>query len=257
MLKYINTQVVFQEFPGEVTMAINLSRCPHRCPGCHSPFLQEDAGTKLDVKELESLLSKYSDNSITCVGFMGGDNDLKTLRTLVSWIKANTGLKVGWYSGRSSWTKSIMEGFDYVKFGPYKEKYGPLSSPTTNQVLLRYIPALGEWLDITPYFRKDCGDAYRKIITGLDAFVRHQLYVVNTLFENGVMAIKNRATGLTGGYHFNEADMWRAVVLSLSNPDAWKWKFTSDQEEGFKIVENLVCTEAPKSITTKTIIKQP
>ena len=30
MLKYVDTDIVFQEFPDEVTLAINLSNCPCR-----------------------------------------------------------------------------------------------------------------------------------------------------------------------------------------------------------------------------------
>lgn len=44
MLTYVNHDIVFQEFPDEVTLAINLSRCPPRCPGCHRPYLKQDAG---------------------------------------------------------------------------------------------------------------------------------------------------------------------------------------------------------------------
>ena len=44
MLKYVNYDIVFQEFPDEVTLAINLSLCPVCCPGCHSQFLQTDVG---------------------------------------------------------------------------------------------------------------------------------------------------------------------------------------------------------------------
>ena len=36
MLKYVNHDIVFQEFPDEVTLAINLSCCPNGCTGCHS-----------------------------------------------------------------------------------------------------------------------------------------------------------------------------------------------------------------------------
>ena len=36
MLRYTNTDIVFQELPDEVTLAVNLSGCPCRCPGCHS-----------------------------------------------------------------------------------------------------------------------------------------------------------------------------------------------------------------------------
>ena len=36
MLKYANFDIVFQEVPEEVTLAINISNCPNQCPGCHS-----------------------------------------------------------------------------------------------------------------------------------------------------------------------------------------------------------------------------
>ena len=44
MLKYVNTDIVFQEIPDEVTLAVNISNCPCRCPGCHSEYLWEDVG---------------------------------------------------------------------------------------------------------------------------------------------------------------------------------------------------------------------
>lgn len=48
MIKYYNTDIVFQEIPGEVTLAINLTRCPFKCKGCHSTHLQQDIGEELD-----------------------------------------------------------------------------------------------------------------------------------------------------------------------------------------------------------------
>jgi anaerobic ribonucleoside-triphosphate reductase activating protein len=53
MLKHCETDIVFREFPDEVTLAVNISNCPHRCKGCHSPHLQTDCGTELTEKELE------------------------------------------------------------------------------------------------------------------------------------------------------------------------------------------------------------
>ena len=44
MLKYAGYDIVFQEIPDEVTLALNLSGCPNGCPGCHSPHLQRDEG---------------------------------------------------------------------------------------------------------------------------------------------------------------------------------------------------------------------
>ena len=49
MLKYVNTDIVFQEIPDEVTLAINISNCPCHCPGCHSHYLWEDIGLPLDT----------------------------------------------------------------------------------------------------------------------------------------------------------------------------------------------------------------
>ena len=50
MFRYINTDIVFQEFPDEVTLAINISECPCRCPGCHSQFLWADRGMNWRLK---------------------------------------------------------------------------------------------------------------------------------------------------------------------------------------------------------------
>ena len=52
MLKYVNYDIVFQEFPDEVTLAINLSLCPNGCPGCHSAYLKEDIGEELTEENI-------------------------------------------------------------------------------------------------------------------------------------------------------------------------------------------------------------
>ena len=43
-LKYLGYSIVFQEVPDEVTLAINISGCPHKCEGCHSKYLWEYDG---------------------------------------------------------------------------------------------------------------------------------------------------------------------------------------------------------------------
>ena len=48
MVRYHNFDVVFAEIPGETTLALNITGCPNRCPGCHSPPLQADDGRVLD-----------------------------------------------------------------------------------------------------------------------------------------------------------------------------------------------------------------
>lgn len=42
MVRYHNFDIVFAEIPDETTLAINITNCPNRCPGCHSPHLQRD-----------------------------------------------------------------------------------------------------------------------------------------------------------------------------------------------------------------------
>lgn len=137
MLKYVNHDIVFQEFPDEVTLAINLSLCPNFCPGCHSPYLCGDHGEELSEERLISLLTDYRDE-ITCVGFMGGDNDALEVERLCEVVKQRFDgtIKTGWYSGRQELPEGIhLNVFDYVKLGPYREECGPLKQRTTNQRL--------------------------------------------------------------------------------------------------------------------------
>lgn len=172
MLKYANTQVVFQEFPGETTLAINLTNCPHHCDGCHSPHLWRDEGLPLDIDVLSNLIDMYKD-SITCVGFMGGDANLKELIDLVGVTRLiYPSLKIGWYSGNDFWSDEMMEPFNYVKFGSYKKDLGGLDSPKTNQMMFKHIhdgvigPQSGSfsmWLNITPYFWKETSQELKNV----------------------------------------------------------------------------------------------
>lgn len=148
MLKYANYDIVFQEFPDEVTLAINLSCCPNRCPGCHSRELLNDIGEALTEERLMALLEAYVGN-ITCVALMGGDRDPEgVVRLLRTVRKKYPKLRTGWYSGRERMpSEEELFAFDYVKLGAWVEALGPLSSPTTNQRLYRIDD--GQACDIT------------------------------------------------------------------------------------------------------------
>ena len=139
MLKYVNYDIVFQEFPDEVTLAINLALCPNGCPGCHSAYLQGNVGEELTGERLKAILDGYV-GEITCVGFMGGDNDPEGVMALCRLVQQTYGgrLHTGWYSGRAKFPQGFRpDVLNYVKLGPYRADCGPLKERTTNQRLFR------------------------------------------------------------------------------------------------------------------------
>lgn len=150
MIKVFNYDIVFREVPDETTLALNLSNCPFRCEGCHSPYLRDDVGDELTRELLDKLIRKNS--GITCIAFMGGDGSLLDLSSLMRYVKETTGLKTAWYSG----SKSIADHFpikylDYIKIGPYISSLGGLESSTSNQKF--YKVDNEKLVDITYKFR--------------------------------------------------------------------------------------------------------
>ena len=156
MIKYVETLVCFSEIPDEITLAINISGCPIRCPDCHSKYLWEDVGEPLNSDSLHHLIENH--NGITCVAFMGGDSSPYEIKDLAMFVRvAYPKLKIAWYSGRETIPNGIMlnlHDFDFIKLGPYKEEFGPLNSRITNQRMYRVHN--GELLeDITNKFWKE------------------------------------------------------------------------------------------------------
>lgn len=152
-LKYLGYSIVFQEVPDEVTLAINISGCPHKCEGCHSKYLWEYEGNYLS-DDLIELIEKYQ-GLITCVCFMGGDQNFEEL-CLAALIAKYCGLKVALYSGASEINlgNNLSISFDYIKTGPYNATLGGLNSPTTNQRMYQWID--NTWKDITyKFWKKD------------------------------------------------------------------------------------------------------
>ena len=134
MLKCYSYDIVCQEIPDEISLAVNISGCPNRCPGCHSPWLWEDEGEALTEELLSALMDRYA-SAVTCFCFMGGDIEPFEIQRLASWIKKKfPGLKTAWYSGKAD----LPDGFDvtvldFIKLGPFIESLGGLKSPETNQ----------------------------------------------------------------------------------------------------------------------------
>lgn len=152
MLKYVNTGIVFQEIPDEVTLAVNISNCPCRCPGCHSHYLWEDIGMPLDNNAIDDFIKKFG-RDITCIAFMGGDADPKGINMLAQYIhEEHPQFKVAWYSGRLRLTAGVnKEDFDYIKIGPFIKHLGPLNKSTTNQRMYKKLSD-GSFEDITYKF---------------------------------------------------------------------------------------------------------
>ncbi len=150
MLKVASFDIVFQEIPGEVTLALNLSNCPCHCPGCHSQHLAQDIGEPLNEELMAGLIARYG-SMITCVAFMGGDAEPEEVAKWAAYVKERN-LKTAWYSGRTSYPKNPRL-LDYLKLGPYIESLGGLKSPDTNQRF--YKREEDEWIDITSVFQKN------------------------------------------------------------------------------------------------------
>ena len=155
MLKYANFDIVFQEVPDEVTLAINISNCPNQCPGCHSKYLWDNIGNDLDFNELNRLVSHY-ESGITCVCFMGGDNEPDSVSELARKIKdSHSNLKTAWYSGKNDLPQNVpTDHFDYIKLGRYMAELGALDSATTNQRMMKRL-ADGRVKDITEWFQRN------------------------------------------------------------------------------------------------------
>lgn len=149
MVKYCGHYITCQEVPDEIALTLTITRCPHRCPGCHSPWLQEDIGDELTPGELNHLIQQYRDG-ITCVCFMGDGNDPDTIRHLCEIVKSWR-LKTCVYTGGHRNDAEDL-GFPlYFKEGEYVEALGGLASETTNQRMWK-MNADGKYEDITSWF---------------------------------------------------------------------------------------------------------
>ena len=134
MIKYIPelTDVVLEEVPDRVTLAVEIPNCQGSCPGCHSSFLKLDLGKELTAAEADRLVE---DNfGVNCFLFLGEGNDHEALMELAAHLRAaHPELELALYSGRQEVEEEIYEAFDFVKVGPYVEALGPLSEVSTNQ----------------------------------------------------------------------------------------------------------------------------
>ena len=140
MIKYVPemTNVVLEEIPDRLTLAIDISNCTGLCEGCQSPFLRRDVGVELTPEAIDSLIA--GNFGINCFLFLGEGNDHAALMSAANYVRrAYPSLALGLYSGRESVEEDVWELFDYVKIGPFRPSCGPLNKTTTNQRLYRIL----------------------------------------------------------------------------------------------------------------------
>lgn len=141
-LKYASYAIVMQEVPDEISIAFNISGCEHKCEECHSKYLWQYTGNYLST-DIKQRIDEYK-TLISCVCFMGGEQNIDELYNLCKFVKQNYNIKTCIYSGASSidkFTKFINDSvLDYIKIGKYKPECGGLDNPKTNQKMFKVLP---------------------------------------------------------------------------------------------------------------------
>jgi len=149
-MKVLYIDVVMQEVPDEVSLALSITGCPNRCEGCHTPELRNPSlGDEFTDKILTDLLDKY-DGLISCVLFFGGDHLEEELIHKLKIVRKR-GYKTCLYTGNDDASDAIKSHLDYIKVGPYIANKGSLFSKKTNQRMYNLID--GKIIDITYKFQ--------------------------------------------------------------------------------------------------------
>ena len=155
-MRYSGLQIVFQEIPNEISLAIHFTGCPLKFKGCHSNDLWNPArGFDLDALKFDQIVTQYS-KYISCVVFMGGEWQLASLIEMIQVAKKHN-KKVALYTGLQfdEIPQVLINNLDYLKYGPYIHERGGLSSETTNQRLIN----LKTNEELNSFFKEDTNDS--------------------------------------------------------------------------------------------------
>lgn len=138
MIKFLpeSASVVLEEVPDKISLAVDITNCQGRCPGCHTPFLRMDAGEELTPEKLDALIE---DNfGVNCFLFLGEGNDPDALLALVRHLNLKyPSLETALYSGLPQCEPRFWDAFDYIKTGPFIQEKGPINNRDTNQRMYR------------------------------------------------------------------------------------------------------------------------
>lgn len=149
------TDIVFQELPDHISLAISIAGCGHKCKGCHSPIMQDATnGRELTDEIFRQYLDRYKGCISAVIFFSGALYPIELIPKLKEARKY--GLKTALYTGFDTIDENLAKYLDYLKTGHYDEKLGALDSPTTNQKMID----LNTGEDITYKFNRKIGANY-------------------------------------------------------------------------------------------------
>lgn len=137
LMRFSQPQIVLQEVPGEISLALSISGCSLNCKGCHSTeTFDKTFGDELTSKLLDEMIAKHK--HISCILFYGGEWLIDELEFFLKYIK-DKGLKTCLYTGRelTYFKPEFLKNLDYIKVGRYIEKLGGLNEPGTNQKFIK------------------------------------------------------------------------------------------------------------------------
>ena len=127
VVRYYNFDIVFAEIPGETTLAINIANCPNRCPGCHSPHLQADAGHVLDAAELRALLERYGPARRLVFGTAGVAGRIRA-----AGVRLHQTGRLGRVAGAADFADDQSAALQNRSCGRNGRHYGAIPSQTVN-----------------------------------------------------------------------------------------------------------------------------
>ena len=131
-LRFVNEAVVWQEVPGEISLAYTISGCPLRCKGCHSSqYRNPKLGEPLTLDYLRGRLDQYQ-GLISCLLFLGGEWWPQLLLPLLAEARQRQ-LHTCLYSGFETVPSLLLPQLTYLKTGPWIAERGGLDNPNTNQ----------------------------------------------------------------------------------------------------------------------------
>jgi len=137
-MKYLSARTSFSSVKMEISVAIEITNCPHNCQGCHTPELQEDIGHEITPDNIMDILKPFmgfeDEPLFTCIAFMGGEQHTEEFISLVDRIKERfPSIKICLYTAANCVSSDIQSRLDYLKVGKYVKELGGVDSPFTNQ----------------------------------------------------------------------------------------------------------------------------